>query len=292
MRRRLSHYMPMIAVAPSVALMAIFVYGFMLWTGYMSLSGSTLMPKYNFVGLTQYHKLWTNPIWLTAVDNTLVFSVLFIGLTIVIGLALAILLDQRIRAEGFLRFIYLYPMALSFIVTGTAWKWILNPGLGIEHLVRSWGWEHFRFDWLVDPRFALFTLVGAGVWQASGFVMALFLAGLRGVDEDAVKAARLDGASSPTIYRRIVIPQLGPTFITVTVVLVQQALRTFELVVALTGGGPAHSTTLPAVFMYSQTFARGQMGVGAASAVTLFMTIVAVVIPYQYAINRKRHHDH
>lgn len=291
-RTFVGRYASQIALAPSVAIASIFVYGFMLWTAYMSFSASGMLPDYHWVGLRQYYSLWSNPIWVQSAKNIVVFTFLYIVLTTVVGLFLAILLDQKIRAEGALRLIYLYPMALSFIVTGTAWKWILNPGLGIEHVMRNWGWEDFRFDWLVNPRFALYTVVMAGVWQASGFVMALFLAGLRGVDDDLIKAARLDGAGGPSIYRRIIIPLLGPTFVTVAVVLVQQALRTFDLVVALTNGGPANSTQLPATFMYKQTFERSQLGVGAASAVMIFMTILAIVVPYLYTSTRKASDEH
>ncbi|TGV76962.1 sugar ABC transporter permease, partial [Mesorhizobium sp. M00.F.Ca.ET.158.01.1.1] len=147
-----------------------------------------MLPNYSFVGLAQYGRLWSNPIWQIAVSNIFIFGFLFIGFSTAIGLALAILIDQKIRAEGFLRTVYLYPMALSFIVTGTAWKWILNPGLGLERMLHLWGWESFRFDWLVNTEYAIYTLVIAGVWQSSGFVMALFLAALRGIDEDLVKA--------------------------------------------------------------------------------------------------------
>lgn len=280
-----------LALAPSVAIILLAVYGFMVWTGVVSFTASKMLPSYEFVGLDQYWRLWSNPIWRIAVDNIFIFAILFIAIASVIGMALAILVDQKIRAEGFFRTIYLYPMALSFIVTGTAWKWILNPGLGIERMVRLWGWDSFRFDWLVDPRFAIYTLVMAGVWQSSGFVMALFLAALRGIDEDITKAARLDGAGSFQIYRRIIIPQLGPAFLTVFVILTQQAVKSFDLVVALTAGGPGNSTHLPATFMYMQTFGRDQMAVGAASAMMIFMTVTAVVAPYLYSDVRKQRDD-
>jgi glucose/mannose transport system permease protein len=290
-RSQLQRHAAAVAVAPSVAAVTVFVYGFIAWTCYVSVSASTMLPNYRFVGLLQYRRLWANPLWNVAVSNVLLFSLLFISITTLLGLGLAILLDQRIRFEGVLRLIYLYPMALSFVVTGTAWKWILNPGLGIEHLVRSWGWQSFTFDWLVNEQYALYTIILAGVWQASGFVMALYLAGLRAIDEDVVKAARLDGASGLAIYRRVMIPQLGPTTVTVIVVLMQQAIKTYDLVVALTGGGPANSTHMPATFMYSETFQRSEMGIGSASAVMLLMTIFAIVVPYLYATNRKSHHE-
>ncbi|RWC96489.1 MAG: sugar ABC transporter permease [Mesorhizobium sp.] len=271
-----------LALAPSMVIVLVVIYGFMVWTGVISLTASKMLPNYSFVGFAQYGRLWSNPIWQIAVSNIFIFGFLFIGFSTAIGLALAILIDQKIRAEGFLRTVYLYPMALSFIVTGTAWKWILNPGLGLERMLHLWGWESFRFDWLVNTQYAIYTLVIAGVWQSSGFVMALFLAALRGIDEDLVKAARLDGAGATQIYRRIIIPQLGPTFMTVGVILMQQAVKSFDLVVALTSGGPGNSTNLPATFMYTQTFGRDQMAVGAASAIMILMTVAAIVVPYLY----------
>jgi glucose/mannose transport system permease protein len=283
--------MPQVAVAPSLAIIVLVVYGFMLWTGYISVSRSTILPNYEWAGLLDYQRLWSNPLWRISVKNIFIFGGLFIAFSTCIGLGMAVLLDQRIRIEGVLRTVYLYPMALSFIVTGTAWKWILNPGLGIEHLARLWGWDSFRFDWIVNPTFAIYTLVIAGVWQSSGFVMALFLAGLRGIDGEMIKAARLDGARLPRIYRRVILPQLAPTFLTVGVILVHQAIKSFDLVVALTAGGPANSTQLPATFMYLQTFGRDQMGVGAASAVMIFMTVAAIIVPYLYSDIRRTAHE-
>jgi glucose/mannose transport system permease protein len=205
-----------------------------------------------------------------------------------LGLLLAILLDQKLRAEGLLRSIYLYPMALSFIVTGTVWKWMLNPGLGLEHLVRQWGFESFRFDWLVDPEMALYCIVIAGIWQSAGFVMALFLAGLRGIDDAIIRAAQIDGASLPRIYRRILIPSLRPVFFSTLMVVSHLAIKSFDLVMALTAGGPGYATDLPATFMYTMAFSRGQIGLGAASATVMLATVAAIVVPYLYSELRAR----
>ncbi|MNQ53700.1 sn-glycerol-3-phosphate transport system permease protein UgpA [compost metagenome] len=213
----------------------------------------------------------------------LVFGALYISLCLVIGLTLAILLDQKIRIEGGLRTLYLYPMALSFIVTGTAWKWFMNPGLGLERTVQEWGFESFKFDWLVNSDMAIYTVVIAGVWQASGFVMAMFLAGLRGIDNEILKAAQIDGAPAWKIYTRIIIPQLGPVFMSAFVVLLHLAIKSFDLVIALTGGGPGGATELPATFMYSYSFTRNQIGVGASSAVFMLITIAAIIVPYLYS---------
>jgi len=201
----------------------------------------------------------------------------------VLGLFLAILLDQKIRAEGLLRPIYLYPMALSFIVTGTAWKWFLDPGIGLENTMRIWGWTSFSFNWIKDGNYAIYCVVIAAVWQSSGFVMAMFLAGLRGVDNEIIKAAQIDGATTGTIYRRIIIPLMRPVFLSAFVVLAHLAIKAYDLVVALTGGGPGQATEVPATFMYSYTFTRNQMGIGASSAIIMLVMIFSIIIPYLYS---------
>ena len=227
--------------------------------------------------------LFASERWMVALKNLGVFSTLFIGCSMAVGLLLAILLDQKIRVEGVLRTVYLYPMALSFIVTGTAWKWILNPGLGIEHLMHQWGFENFTFDWLVNPDYAIYTVVIAGVWQSAGFVMALFLAGLRGIDDSIIKAAQIDGATLPQVYWRIIIPSMRPVFFSTLMVLAHIAIKSFDLVMALTAGGPGFATDVPATFMYTMAFTRGQIGLGAASATVMLATVAAIVVPYLYS---------
>jgi glucose/mannose transport system permease protein len=275
-------WLPKIVLSPSLAMALVFVYGFIAWTGYLSLTESRLLPSYEFAGLTQYERLFDNERWWTSAKNLGIFGGLFIAVSLALGLLLAILLDQKIRAEGALRAIYLYPMALSFIVTGTAWKWMLNPGLGLEKLMRDWGFETFTFDWLVNPDMAIYTVVIAGVWQSSGFVMALFLAGLRGIDDEIIKAAQVDGARLPTIYRRIVVPALRPVFFSVLVILAHIAIKSFDLVMALTAGGPGTASDVPAIFMYQFSFNRGQLGLGSAAAIMMLATIVAVLVPLMY----------
>jgi glucose/mannose transport system permease protein len=275
-------WLPKIVLSPSLAMALVFVYGFIAWTGYLSLTESRLLPNYEFAGLTQYERLFDNERWWTSAKNLGIFGGLFISVSLALGLLLAILLDQKIRAEGALRAIYLYPMALSFIVTGTAWKWMLNPGLGLEKLMRDWGFETFTFDWLVNPDMAIYTVVIAGVWQSSGFVMALFLAGLRGIDDEIIKAAQVDGARLPTIYRRIVVPALRPVFFSVLLILAHIAIKSFDLVMALTAGGPGTASDVPAIFMYQFSFNRGQLGLGSAAAIMMLVTIVAVLVPLMY----------
>jgi glucose/mannose transport system permease protein len=279
-------WLPKLVLGPTLASSLVFVYGFIALTAYLSFSASRLMPNFDFAGLVQYEALWDNERWWTSVRNLGLFGGLFMAGSIAIGLFLAVLLDQKIRAEGALRAIYLYPMALSFVVTGTAWKWMLNPGLGLEKTMHDLGWSAFHFDWLVDPDMAIYTVAIAGVWQSSGFVMALFLAGLRGVDDEIIKAAQVDGASLPTIYRRIVIPALRPVFFSVLLILAHIAIKSFDLVMALTAGGPGTSSSVPAIFMYQFSFTRGQLGLGSASAMMMLATVVAVLVPLMYLETR------
>ena len=280
--------LPKIVLAPTTIVMIVCMYGFIAWTGLLSLTKSRMMPQWEFVGLDQYVRLFNNPRWDVAVDNLFIFLILFILIALVLGLLLAIFLDQKIRNEGVIRTIYLYPMAISFIVTGTAWKWILNPGLGIEKLVRDLGFVGFEFRWLVESDMAIYTIVIAAVWQSSGFVMALFLAGLRGIDENLTKAAKIDGASTIRLYWHVILPLMRPVFFTAIVILTHIAIKSFDLVQALTGGGPGYSSDLPANFMYTFSFNRAQIGMGAASAMIMLFGVLAVLIPYLYSELRER----
>ena len=280
--------LPKIVLAPSFLAIILFVYGFIAWTAWISFTRSRLMPKYDIVGSIQYERLFDSPRWEVAINNLFIFGFLFILISMLLGLIIAIFLDQKIRIEGALRTIYLYPMALSMIVTGTAWKWILNPGLGLESVVKSWGFNNFTFDWIINPEFAIYTVVIAGVWQASGFVMALFLAGLRSVDQEIIKAAQVDGVPTFKIYTAIIIPSMAPIFLSAFIVLAHLAIKSFDLVIALTGGGPGYSTDLPATYMYTMAFSRGDIGQAASSAIIMMLVVFAVVVPYLYSELRNK----
>ena len=283
LKSTIGRLLPRLVLSPSLILLFIGVYLFIAWTTAISFSSSKLVPKFDFVGLEQYIRLWSTPRWHTAVENLFVFTALFLIVTIAVGLLMAILLDQKIRAEGALRAIYLYPMALSFIVTGTAWKWILNPTLGIQKVVNDLGWESFVFDWITQPDYAIFCVVIAAVWQSSGFAMAIFLAGLRGIDNSIIKAAQIEGAGLPRIYLSIIVPMLRPAFLSVIVLLSYISIKSFDLILALTNAGPGSATEMPSTFMFSATFRRNQMGVGAASAMMMLMTVAAIIVPYLYS---------
>ena len=224
MKNNLETWLPKLVIAPAFVLGFAFIYGFMLWNGVLSVTGSRMLPNYDeFVGLAQYEQLFSMDRWWVALRNLGIFSTLYVGGSMLIGMALAVFLDQKVRGEGVLRTVFLYPMALSFIVTGTAWKWILNPSLGLEKLMHDLGWASFGFDWLVQSDTAIYCVVIAGVWQSAGFVMALFLAALRGIDDSIIKAAQVDGASLPRIYWRIILPSLGPVFFSTLMVEIGRA---------------------------------------------------------------------
>jgi glucose/mannose transport system permease protein len=285
-------WLPKLVVAPGLALGLVFIYGFILWNGVLSVTASRMLPDYELVGLAQYAKLWEMDRWWVALKNLAIFGFGYVGGSMLLGVFLAILLDQKIRGEGFIRTVYLYPMALSFVVTGTVWKWLLNPSLGLEKLMHDWGWMSFSFSWLVESDMAIYCVVIAGIWQSAGFAMALFLAGLRGVDDSIIKAAQIDGASLAKIYWRIVLPSLRPVFFSTVMVLSHLAIKSFDLIMALTAGGPGYATDVPATFMYAMSFSRGQIGLGAASATMMLMMVAALVVPYLYSELRSKGHAH
>lgn len=283
-------FLPKLLLSPSALLVLVCVYGYIMFTIYLSFTASTMMPSYEWSGSANYSRLMGLENWTVSLSNLWVFASLYIGIAMALGLTLAILIDQKVRAESAFRSVFLYPMALSFIVTGTAWKWLLDPGVGLEHTLHSLGWSNFAFGWIKDSEMAIYCVVIAAVWQTAGFVMAMFLAGLRGVDSEQINAARLDGAKTWQIYWHIIIPQLGPVFVSAFVILAHMAIKSYDLVIALTNGGPGRSTWLPSVFMYQYTFTRNEMAVGAASSVLMLLAIGVVVVPYLFGEMRKVKH--
>jgi glucose/mannose transport system permease protein len=273
-------WMPRLVIAPSVLASFVYVFVFSLWTLYISMSNSSMLPTYQFVGLKPYFELWSNQRWSIAYGNLFFFSVFYVVLALIIGLALAIAIDQRVKGEAVWRTIFLYPLAVSFVVTGSVWNWLYSPDAGIEFLVRSFGWHNFTFRPTTSKDEAIYTIIATGVWQSSGFAMALFLAGLRSVDPDLIKAAQIDGAGPARIYRKVILPSIAPIFIAVAVVLLQFAIKTFDLVVALTHGGPGIATTFPANYVYDLMFQRGQIAIGAAAAIMMLVALAAVLVPY------------
>jgi glucose/mannose transport system permease protein len=280
LRARLSKALPFAVLAPSLLATFVYVFVFTGWTLYISLSNSSLLPSYTFVGFTHYKALWENHRWNIAYTNLFLFSVFYVVGAMAIGLLLAIFIDQRVRGEAIWRTIFLYPLAVSFIVTGTVWGWLYSPTSGIEFLVRGLGWSSFRFALTTDRNYALYAIVLTGIWQSSGFAMALFLAGLRSVDPDLIKAAKIDGAGTVRTYRKVILPTIAPLFIAVMVVLLQYAIKTFDLAIALTKGGPGIATTFPAIYVYDLMFQRGEIAEGAAAAIMILVALALILVPY------------
>ncbi len=280
MRTRLGRYLPLVVIWLPLLINAAHVVGFTAWTTWLSFTPSDLLPEYAWAGLRSYRAVLRTENIEVAYINLVIYGLGFVGLTTLTGFVLAVLIDQKIRAENLLRTIYLYPLAVSFVVTGTAWSWLFNPGQGIQKFVNGLGWTGFRFDWIIDRDFAIYTIIIAAVWHGTGFAMALFLAGLRSIDPDLHKAAQIDGAGPFRYYLRIAAPGVAPIAVSVLVILLQYAIKTFDLVRAMTGGGPGISTMLPAVVVYDFMFQRAQLGRGSAAAVLLLLSLLVVLLPY------------
>lgn len=275
-----------IALIPMM-LTVVFAYlGTMLWTARVSLSNSRTFPSSDFAGFTQYARLFHNDRWLVSLQHIAIYGVCFIVACLVIGTLLAIFIDQRVMAEGVLRTVFLYPYAMSFVATGLVWQWMLNPELGAQSLLHKLGFAHARFDWIVDQDWVIYTIVIATVWQASGLVMAVMLAGLRGIDDELWKAARIDGIPRWRVYVSIVIPMLGPSISTAFVLLFVAVVKLFDAVVAMTQGGPGTASEVPAKFIMDYLFGRANIGLASAASIVLLATVLAILAPFLYARSR------
>jgi glucose/mannose transport system permease protein len=255
----------------------------MLWTVRLSFSSSRMLPVLDWVGLTQYERLFGNDRFVIAVQNIVTFGLFTITGCLVFGFLLAVFIDQKIRGEAIFRTIFLYPYAMSFVVTGLAWQWFFNPMLGFQKLGRDLGFETFTFDWLINQEMVLYTLVIASIWQGSGLVMCIMLAGLRGVDESLRKAARIDGVPAWRYYLSIVLPLLGPMIVTSVVLLAISVIKLYDLVVAMTRGGPGIASDVPAKFVMDHLFERNNVGLATAAATMMLITVAAVLAPWVYA---------
>ena len=271
-----------IASIPMILTAVVVFLGGTAWTILYSFTDSKLLPRLRFVGFDQYERLWSAPRWLTSIENLAIYGVLALILSFVIGFLLAALLDQKIRFEDAFRTIFLYPFALSFVVTGLVWQWILNPDFGVQHIVRSLGWASFTFDPLYDADIVIYGLLFAGLWQGTGLVMCLMLAGLRGIDEDVWKAARVDGIPTWKTYLFIVIPMMRPVFITALVIVASGIVKLYDLVVAMTGGGPGQASEVPAKYVYEFMFRAQNLGQGFAASTMMLVTVAIILIPWAY----------
>ncbi|MFZ1679929.1 MAG: sugar ABC transporter permease [Rhizobiaceae bacterium] len=287
-RRAFRNLHAKIAALPMIVTTLVVFVGGTLWTVLYSFTNSKLLPRLGFVGLDQYERLWQTSRWLIAIKNLAIYGSLSLVFSIVIGFLLAALLDQKIRFENTFRTIFLYPFALSFIVTGLVWQWVLNPTFGLQHVVRSFGFEHFAFDPLNNPDVVLYGLLIAGLWQGTGLIMALMLAGLRGIDQEIWKAARVDGIPAWKTYLFIVIPMMRPVFITTLVIAASGIIKVYDLVVAQTSGGPGIASEMPAKYVYDYMFQAQNLGQGFAASTMMLVTVLIVLIPWAYLEFGKR----
>lgn len=281
--RRLRAAMAFLTLVPTWIVVLVVYVGTMIWSIQLSFTSSRMLPTANYVGFDQYRRLFATARWIVSLQNLVIFGVLFIAGCIVIGTLLAITLDRKVRLENAFRTIFLYPYAMSFIVTGLVWQWLMNPELGIQTTMRALGWSSFTFDWVVDRNLAIYAVVLSGLWQSSGLVMVLMLAGLRGVDGEIWRAARVDGIPTWRIYVSIVLPQLGPSLATAVTLLAMGVVKTYDLVVALTNGGPGSASEVPAKFIMDNLFGRQNLGLATAASTVMLITVLAILAPYAYA---------
>jgi glucose/mannose transport system permease protein len=277
---------PYAALLPMALTVIVAYLGTVLWTLHTSFTASRTFASTKLVGAVQYARLFDNERWLLSLHNLAVYGLLFILACLLVGFLLAVFIDQNVTGEGVLRTVFLYPYAMSFVATGLVWQWLLTPGSGIDSVAQRMGFPDFTFDWIVDQDMAIYTIVIATVWQSSGLVMALMLAGLRGIDADIWKAARLDGIPAWRVYLSIVLPMLWPTVATVFLLLATSVVKLYDAVVAMTGGGPGTASEVPAKFIMDHLFLRSNIGLASAGAVMLLVPVVALLAPYAYARSR------
>lgn len=284
---RPGHFSAGVALLPLALIVLVAYLGTVLWSLRVSLTNARTFPSDVYVGLAQYERLFQNERWLLSLNNLALYGLLFISLSMVLGLLLAVFIDQKVRGEGLLRTVFLYPYAMSFVATGLVWQWLLNPELGLQNAVQALGFSGVQLDWIVDQDKVMYTIVLATVWQASGFVMALLLAGLRSIDAQIWNAARIDGIPTWQVYVFIVLPMLGESIATVFVLLLTASVKLFDAVVSMTQGGPGNASEVPAKFIMDHLFGRANLALASAGSVVLLLTVLALVAPLLYA--RSRH---
>ena len=256
--------------------------GSVLWSIRISFSSSKLFPRDDWVGMDQFQRLFETDRWMVSLQNLGLLAVVYLLGVMILGTLMAIFIDQQVKGESWFRTIYLYPYAMSFVVTGLIWQWLFNPNLGLQHALRAMGWESFTFDWTVRQDMVMYAIGLAMVWQGSGTTMAIILAALRGVDEEQWKAAQLDGVSKPRYYRSVVLPQLGPAFATAFTLLAVALVRTFDVVIAMTSGGPGDASEVPAKFIIDHLFGRNNIALASAASVVMLITVFTVLAPLLY----------
>jgi len=272
---------PFLLIAPSVILIAVFVYGFIGYSAFVSTTAwYGIVPDYTSVGLRQYQQLFELPRFQEDISNTIRFTAMFLGACILLGFGSALLLEQKLRGTIFFQNVFLFPMAISFVVTGTLWRWVFNPNFGINVLFDQLHVGFLKSPWLTDTRTALYGLVIAATWQMSGYCMAMFLAGLRSIPEELREAAQVDGARAWQAFWHVILPLLRPVTVSAVIVLGHISLKIFDLVFVMTSGGPGYATDMPGLYMFVATFKQNLYARGAAIAMVLLVMVALVIIPY------------
>lgn len=295
-------WIPILMLLPSLILIGIFVYGFITWTGFVSLSGwRTMVKNLDFVGFSNYAILFQDFRFQSDLRNTLMFTVIFIAVTMAIGMFLSLMVDRKVRGETFFRNVFIFPMALSFIVTGVVWQWILNPATGVNLILKALGIENVP-QWYVSTKvvpsipwgqiqfglpIAIIAVAIAAVWQMSGFAMAMYLAGLRSISDDLREAARVDGATEWQLIRKVIIPQLRPISMSLIIILAHISLKIFDLIYAMTGPGAMFVTDVPGVFMFETTFRANNYAQGASISMIMLLAVSVFIVPYLVTSMRK-----
>lgn len=288
MRIRKNHVIAALVLLPSIVVAVYFMWGFAAYTVFLSATDSKFLPSHTVVGIDNFEALFADPRWWVAYRNMFLFGVFYVAGCVVFAAILAVLLDRLTKGETLFRTIYLYPMSLSLIVTGLSWQWMLSPTSGIQQLVRDAGYQEFSFNWLVSPQYAIYTIVFAAIWHGTGLIMILFLAGIKGTDPEIWKASKIDKIPTWRVYFNIILPQLRATLLTAIMLLGFTVVRSYDMVVALTKGGPGYASTVPAQYVFDYFFTRSKIGQGAAGAVIMVVTMLAIIIPYLiFEIKRK-----
>jgi glucose/mannose transport system permease protein len=281
MTLRWTRISPQIALTPAVIVTLVAFIGSIFWTIYLSFTRSRRVPEYGIDWsdwLRQYERLFQDAGWSIALKNLIVLG---IGSTLAIafGFVLAAMIDRERRGESFFRTVFLYPLAVSLIVTGVAWRWILNPQLGLENFLHGLGFTGASFNWLADPQTAMYAIILASIWQSSGFYMALMIAGLKGINGEIWSAARLDGVGIWRLYVEIIIPMMKFAFLTCAILLSLGVIKAYDIVVAMTNGGPGQSTWVPAYFTINALSQKQNLGYASAAAVMMLLITAAVFLP-------------
>jgi glucose/mannose transport system permease protein len=284
MLRDKDRYLSLLLISPSIIAVLIFIYGFIAWSVRVSLSKwKGLNPDYTWNGLKNYIDLFGDPRFAVDVRNTLLFTGVFVAGSLILGFLLAVMLDQGLRGEGFFRSLFLFPMAISYIVTGVVWRWLMNPAMGsrmsgFNLLFTNLGLDSLVNAWHTTPKWGMAAIALAAIWQMSGYTMALYLAGLRAIPQELKEAARIDGASEFQIYRRIMLPLLAPVTLSALIILGHMSLKVFDLIIAIAGKQLA--LDVPAIYMWQATFDGLFYARGAAIGILLLISVAVLIIPY------------